>query len=178
MASWELRAKYMSALAKVSLEIDRERDRAQMDSSEPSDMIAAWERAQEARKAMIADRVLLPQRVPALAVALGKKPDYYAVPDHRTSEVYLYSETHAVALACTPDTQISLGPVVYPVLEYLVLNAGQIVTFRQIYKYAYRSDHFPLQYRNTIQQCIMQIRKRLGSDIIVTHRGVGYSVKR
>lgn len=50
MKAWDDRAAYMSALARLSLECDRESSRAQETGDiEPQGLIAAWERVQVAR---------------------------------------------------------------------------------------------------------------------------------
>ncbi len=62
----------------------------------------------------------------------------------------------------------------YPLLEYLAMRRGKIVTRTDLYDHLYDENDTPLS--NIVDVQISNLRKKLGADFITTHRGQGYSI--
>jgi two-component system OmpR family response regulator len=62
----------------------------------------------------------------------------------------------------------------YALLEYLLQRRGKIVTRTQLYEHLHDEDDTPLS--NLVDVHVSNLRKKLGADLIVTHRGQGYSI--
>ena len=74
------------------------------------------------------------------------------------------------------DKLINLTNKEFEVLEYLIMNKNVILTRLQITEYISRELEFGFN-SNVIDVHIKNIRKKLGSDIIKTIRGIGFSIK-
>jgi two-component system OmpR family response regulator len=59
-------------------------------------------------------------------------------------------------------------------LELLVLRRGRIVTRAELYEHLHDETETPLS--NLVDVHVSNLRKKLGAGLIVTHRGLGYSV--
>lgn len=82
----------------------------------------------------------------------------------------------------TASRRVSRGgePVVltareYTVLEYLARHRGKIVTRTDLYEHLHDEMDTPLS--NLVDVHVFNLRKKLGSSRIVTHRGLGYSLE-
>ncbi|MGC3988269.1 MAG: response regulator transcription factor [Chthoniobacteraceae bacterium] len=62
----------------------------------------------------------------------------------------------------------------YSLLEFLVQQRAKIVTRTQLYEHLHDENDSPLS--NLVDVHVFNLRKKLGADFIVTHRGQGYSV--
>lgn len=62
----------------------------------------------------------------------------------------------------------------YPLLEYLALRRGRTVTRTDLYDHLYDENDTP--HSNIIDVQISNLRKKLGTTFITTHRGLGYSI--
>ncbi len=59
-------------------------------------------------------------------------------------------------------------------LEFLMQRRGRIVTRTQLYEHLYDESEGPMS--NSVDVLILRLRKKLGQDFIVTHRGRGYTI--
>jgi two-component system, OmpR family, response regulator len=62
----------------------------------------------------------------------------------------------------------------YSILEYLTLHRGEVVSRRTLYEHLFDESDDTLS--NLVDVHVFSIRKKLRADLIVTHRGHGYSV--
>jgi len=75
--------------------------------------------------------------------------------------------------------EIELTPTEYSLLEFLMLNAGQVVTRTMISEHIWNDDFDA--YSNVINVFINNLRKKIdqgrAKELIHTHRGIGYILK-
>ncbi|HEY1050702.1 MAG TPA: response regulator transcription factor [Prosthecobacter sp.] len=62
----------------------------------------------------------------------------------------------------------------YALLEFCVQRRGKIVTRTQLYEHLHDENDSPVS--NLVDVHVFNLRKKLGQDFIVTHRGRGYSI--
>ena len=62
----------------------------------------------------------------------------------------------------------------FALLEYLLLRKATIVTRTQLYEHLHDENDTPLS--NLVDVHVSNLRKKLGAEFIVTHRGQGYSI--
>ena len=62
----------------------------------------------------------------------------------------------------------------YPLLEYLAQRRGKIVTRTDLYDHLYDENDTPMS--NIVDVQIFNLRKKLGANLITTHRGQGYCI--
>lgn len=72
------------------------------------------------------------------------------------------------------DRMVPVSAREYALLEYLLQRRGKIVTRTQLYEHLHDEDDTPLS--NLVDVHVSNLRKKLGADLIVTHRGQGYSI--
>ncbi|MFT3726329.1 MAG: response regulator transcription factor [Terricaulis sp.] len=94
--------------------------------------------------------------------------------DHQTSvlevgDLSLNSATGQVTVAGTP---VKLTAYQYKVLDYLMHHAGRIVSRSELTEKIYSQDHE--RDSNTIEVFIGILRRKIGSDRIITEKGLGY----
>ena len=70
---------------------------------------------------------------------------------------------------------VSLTGKEYAILHLLLLRRGQLVTRAMIYDHVYGDQDDSLS--NVIDVYIANLRRKLGSDLIVTRRGEGYLIR-
>lgn len=70
---------------------------------------------------------------------------------------------------------ISLTSREYSVLEYLALHRGKIVTRTDLYEHLHDENDTPVS--NLVDVHVFSLRKKLGQDLIQTHRGQGYCIE-
>ncbi|MEO5912904.1 MAG: response regulator transcription factor [Luteolibacter sp.] len=62
----------------------------------------------------------------------------------------------------------------YPLLEFLALRRGKIVTRTDLYDHLYDENDTPMS--NIVDVQISNLRKKFGAEFITTHRGQGYCI--
>jgi len=72
--------------------------------------------------------------------------------------------------------EINLSPKEFELLEFLMQNAGRVLTRFQIMEHLSRD--FDFRGSNIVDAHIKNLRKKIKKDIIKTVRGVGYTLKR
>ena len=77
-------------------------------------------------------------------------------------------------IVAVDEIPIALSSLEYRVLEYLMYNKGNIVTSSELYEQVYGSG-YPAS--NTLEALVARLRRKLGTPIISTRRGVGYIVE-
>jgi two-component system, OmpR family, response regulator len=63
----------------------------------------------------------------------------------------------------------------YALLEFLIQRRGKIVTRTQLYEHLHDENDNPIS--NLVDVHVFNLRKKLGQDFIVTHRGRGYTIE-
>jgi DNA-binding response OmpR family regulator len=109
--------------------------------------------------------------------ALTRRRDKPVVPDLlQAGDVTLNQQTHEVRAAGRP---VELSPKEYALLEYLLRNAGQVLSRDQILERVWGYDAEPEG--NVVDLYIHYLRRKLDRNetpsIIQTVRGVGYVVR-
>jgi two-component system OmpR family response regulator len=94
--------------------------------------------------------------------------------DHQTAvievgELRLNSATGQVTVAGAP---VKLTAYQYKVLDYLMHHAGRIVSRSELTEKIYSQDHE--RDSNTIEVFIGILRRKIGTDRILTEKGLGY----
>lgn len=69
---------------------------------------------------------------------------------------------------------VSLTGGEYPLLEFLAVRRGKIVTRTDLYDHLYDENATPMS--NIVDVQVSNLRKKFGPDFIVTHRGQGYCI--
>lgn len=120
--------------------------------------------------------------------------DYLTKPFHaeellaRTSAIIRRSGGHVTPLLETGrvsiDTRrliarldgkpVALSPLEFRALRYLVHNKGRVVSQGEVVEHVYAHEEEPDS--NAVEVLIGRLRRKLGSDVIVTRRGYGYIV--
>lgn len=72
------------------------------------------------------------------------------------------------------QTQVSLTPLEYRLVSFLVHNKGRVVSVSEILEHLYGDEDS--REANALEAAIMRVRKKLGTDTIETRRGYGYFV--
>lgn len=62
----------------------------------------------------------------------------------------------------------------YALIEYLALRRGKVISRTELYEHLFDEDDSSLS--NTLDVRVSRIRSKLGKDLIITHRGLGYSI--
>ena len=76
----------------------------------------------------------------------------------------------------TRDGQpVALTAREYTILEYLVLHRGQVVSRTTLYEHLF--DETDATLSNLVDVHVFSIRRKLGADLIVTRRGLGYVIE-
>lgn len=89
--------------------------------------------------------------------------------------IWVNFDTHEVSIG---DKVVRLTPGEFRLLEYLIRNAGQILTHEQLLEAI--SANLSRPNRGILRQYISRLRRRIEADpalpsVIITHRGLGYS---
>jgi two-component system, OmpR family, response regulator len=63
----------------------------------------------------------------------------------------------------------------YALLEFLALHRGEVVTRTALYEHLFDEDEDTLS--NLLDVHVSNLRKKLGADLITTHRGQGYGIE-
>ena len=70
---------------------------------------------------------------------------------------------------------VSLTPREYGLLEFLAMHRGEVVTRTTLYEHLFDENDITLS--NLLDVHISNLRGKLGSELIVTRRGHGYSIE-
>jgi len=70
---------------------------------------------------------------------------------------------------------VSLTPREYAILEFLALHRGEVVSRSTLYEHLFDESEDTLS--NLLDVHVFSIRRKLGAEVIVTHRGQGYLVE-
>jgi two-component system OmpR family response regulator len=70
---------------------------------------------------------------------------------------------------------IALTAREYALLEFLALHRGQVVTRTALYEHLFDEEDDSLS--NLLDVHVSNLRKKLGAELITTHRGHGYSIE-
>lgn len=62
----------------------------------------------------------------------------------------------------------------YALLEFMVQRRGRIVTRTQLHEHLYDETESPMS--NSLDVLVLRLRKKIGTDFIITHRGRGYTI--
>ncbi|MDF9833076.1 two-component system OmpR family response regulator [Ereboglobus sp. PH5-5] len=85
-------------------------------------------------------------------------------------------DTAARRVAGAGGDEIPLTAREYSLLEYLALHRGEVVSRTTLYEHLFDEDDDT--FSNLLDVHVSNLRKKLGSDIIQTRRGHGYSVEK
>lgn len=105
--------------------------------------------------------------------ALIRRAAGLATPVLALGDVSLDTRARTVTRAGLP---VSLTAREYSIFEYLALHRGELVTRGTLYEHVFDENEDTLS--NLLEVHISGIRKKLGHDLIVTRRGLGYCVER
>jgi two-component system OmpR family response regulator len=86
----------------------------------------------------------------------------------------LQLNTTAQTLTDPEGKAIPLTAREYALLEYLALHRGSVVSRTTLYEHLFDEDESTLS--NLLDVHVSNLRKKLGSDLIATRRGLGYSI--
>ena len=70
---------------------------------------------------------------------------------------------------------IALTPREYALVEFLALHRGRVVSRTELYEHLFDEDEDTLS--NLLDVHVSNVRKKLGAELITTHRGHGYSIE-
>ncbi len=74
------------------------------------------------------------------------------------------------------NTPVSLTAREYGILEYLALHRGEVISRTELFEHLFDENDDSLS--NLLDVHVFSIRKKLGHDIIVTRRGLGFCIGR
>ena len=80
----------------------------------------------------------------------------------------------AARRACVAGAEVVLTAREYSLLEYLALHRGEVVSRTTLYEHLFDEDDDSLS--NLLDVHVSNLRKKLGHDLIVTRRGLGYCI--
>lgn len=103
--------------------------------------------------------------------ALIRRATGQARPEVKVGDVLIDTAARTVSLAGSPA---DLTAREYVVLEYLALHRGEVVSRTRLYEHLFDENDDTLS--NVIDVHVFNLRKKLGSDLIVTRRGHGYCI--
>ncbi|OYW73182.1 MAG: DNA-binding response regulator [Verrucomicrobia bacterium 12-59-8] len=103
--------------------------------------------------------------------ALIRRAHGNATPVITIRNVEIDTAAQTVKVAGQP---IALRGREYALLEFCVQHRGKIITRTQLYEHLHDENDTPMS--NLVDVHVFNLRKKLGQDFIVTHRGRGYSI--
>ncbi|HPG17741.1 MAG TPA: response regulator transcription factor [Opitutaceae bacterium] len=80
----------------------------------------------------------------------------------------------AARRACVAGAEVVLTAREYSLLEYLALHRGEVVSRTTLYEHLFDEDDDSLS--NLLDVHVSNLRKKLGHELIVTRRGLGYCI--
>lgn len=103
--------------------------------------------------------------------ALIRRSVGLASPEITVGSITLHTHSRTVTQNGQP---VNLTALEYSLVELLVLNLGKLVTRTDIYNHLFDENEDSLS--NLVDVHVSNIRKKLGKDLIVTRRGLGYII--
>lgn len=103
--------------------------------------------------------------------ALIRRSVGQANPNLVIGPIVLHTHSRTVTMNGDP---VNLTALEYSLVELLALNQGKLVTRTQIYDHLFDETEDSLS--NLVDVHVSNIRKKLGKDLIVTRRGMGYMI--
>ncbi len=103
--------------------------------------------------------------------ALIRRAHGNATPVISIGDVEIDTSAQTVRVAGQP---VILTGREYALLEFCVQRRGKIITRTQLYEHLHDENDTPVS--NLVDVHVFNLRKKLGQDFIVTHRGRGYSI--
>lgn len=105
--------------------------------------------------------------------ALIRRAAGTARPDLELGDVRVDTRARSVTRAGVP---VLLTAREYSILEYLALHRREVVTRTELFEHLFDENDDSLS--NLLDVHVFNIRKKLGHDLIVTRRGLGYCIER
>jgi len=105
--------------------------------------------------------------------ALIRRAAGTARPDLELGDVRVDTRARSVSRAGVP---VVLTAREYSILEYLALHRREVVTRTELFEHLFDENDDSLS--NLLDVHVFNIRKKLGHDLIVTRRGLGYCIER
>jgi two-component system OmpR family response regulator len=93
-------------------------------------------------------------------------------PEINLGEVQVNTRSRTVMLAGQP---VILTAREYGILEFLALHRGEVVTRTTLYEHLMDENEDTLS--NLMDVHVFSLRKKLGRELIITHRAQGFSIK-
>jgi two-component system, OmpR family, response regulator len=78
------------------------------------------------------------------------------------------------AVTTLAGVRLDLGPLEFRLLSHLMMNSGKSVSQSELTEVIYGAGGEPGS--NAVEALVRRLRKKIGSDIIHTHRGYGYII--
>jgi two-component system OmpR family response regulator len=103
--------------------------------------------------------------------ALIRRAHGNAAPVITIGEVEIDTSAQTVKVAGQP---VHLRGREYALLEFCVQHRGKIISRTQLYEHLHDENDTPMS--NLVDVHVFNLRKKLGQDFIITHRGRGYAV--
>src|SRR6476661_8153136 len=103
--------------------------------------------------------------------ALIRRAHGNATPSIQVGDVSIDTAAQTATLRGEP---VVLTGREYALLEFLVQHRSKIVTRTQLYDHLHDENDTPMS--NLVDVHVFNLRKKLGAEFIVTHRGRGYSI--
>src|SRR5439155_17768674 len=104
--------------------------------------------------------------------ALIRRSAGKARPEIEIEDVRIDTRARTVTRA---NESITLTAREYSILEYLAVHRGELVTRTELYEHLFDETDDTLS--NLLDVHVFSIRKKLGHNLITTHRGQGYSIE-
>jgi two-component system OmpR family response regulator len=112
-----------------------------------------------------------PEEMVARIEALIRRASGHASPVLECGPVALDTSTKLVTLN---GSVVELTAMEFRGLSYLMHNAGRVISKTELIEHLYGQDFDG--FSNVIEVLVNRLRKKLGTDLIKTHRGLGYQL--
>lgn len=112
-----------------------------------------------------------PEEMVARVEALIRRASGHASPVLECGLVALDTSTKLVTLS---GSVVELTAMEFRGLSYLMHNAGRVISKAELIEHLYGQDFDG--FSNVIEVLVNRLRKKLGTDLIKTHRGLGYQL--
>ena len=103
--------------------------------------------------------------------ALIRRANNQPKPELELGDVHINTRARSVTRA---GERVTLTAREFAILEYLALHRGEVVTRTELYEHLFDESDDSLS--NLLDVHVFSLRKKLGRDLIATHRGQGYSI--
>ena len=112
-----------------------------------------------------------PEEMVARVEALIRRASGHASPVLACGPVVLDTGSKLVTLG---GSRVELTAMEFRSLSYLMHNGGKVISKTELTEHLYAQDFD--SFSNVIEVLINRLRKKLGADLIKTHRGLGYQL--